>query len=70
MMVVRQNVLSTIMLKNVKLCYENVRFQLATSEKNKPRNLSSSLRITYFSKKKNRYLILIFKNSKNNNNFS
>ena len=30
-MVVRQNVLSTLMLKNVKFCNENVRMHLATA---------------------------------------
>ena len=32
MMVVRHNILGTIMLKNVKLSYENARFQMATPE--------------------------------------
>ena len=31
-MIVRQNILSSIMLKHVKLSYGNVRFQLATPE--------------------------------------
>ena len=43
-MVVRQNVPSTIMLKNVKVSNENVRLQLATPEICQARNLSSNSR--------------------------
>ena len=40
-MVVRQNDLSTIMLKNVKLSYENVKLHLAAPEIYQARNLCS-----------------------------
>ena len=43
-MVERQNILSTIMLKNVKLSNENVRLQLATPEICYARNLTSNAR--------------------------
>ena len=46
MAVVRLNILSTIMLKNVKLSYGNVRFQLATLEVFQARNLCSYTRTT------------------------
>ena len=45
MMVVRQNVLTTIMLKNVKLANGNVRLRLETPEIYRTINSSSSLRI-------------------------
>ena len=46
MTVVRQNILSTIMLKNVKLSYGNLRLHLATPEIFQARNLCSYPRTT------------------------
>ena len=46
-MVVRQNVLSTIILKNVKLSYKNVKLHLATPEICQARNLSSNNSVAF-----------------------
>ena len=43
---VRQNILSMIMLKNVKLCNGNIRLHLATPNIYKARNISSNPRIS------------------------
>ena len=43
-MMIRQNVLSTIMLKNVKLFYQNVKLQLTTTEMSQAINLSTNAR--------------------------
>ena len=45
MMAARQNILSTNMLKNVKISYKNVKSQLATPETCQARNLSSNSRM-------------------------
>ena len=50
MMVVQQNVLSTIMLKNIKLSDENVSLQLATPEICQAINSSINARIDAFLK--------------------
>ena len=43
-MFVRQNMLSTIMLKNVKLCHKTVKLQLTRTEICRARNLCSNPR--------------------------
>ena len=55
MMVVLQNILSTIMLKYVQLLDENVKLHMAASEICQARNLCSTSRIDYLIKKKYRF---------------
>ena len=45
MLILRQNILGKIMLKNVKLSYKNVKLQLATAEVGHASNLCSNPRI-------------------------
>ena len=61
MMIVHQNILSSVMLKKVKLCYGNVRFQLTTPEICQARNLCSCLRTAVYSNRQLRRVTVLIR---------